>query len=251
MKALLLIESDRVADIARFYLKPLGFEAIHYRNPVKAIDNLVEVDPDAIVISARDFPRHWKIITQMLRAEKDKDECVIVLLKGDAFSLDEAAKATALGVNGVVRDALDDRREQARFQELLKRYIVVDEDRAETRIYPAAWDRLDFIFAHPRSLAAISGKLEAVSAQGISFMPDSPAVVSDLAAGDIIDDCSIRVGSDIFELSCRVIHADRVLGLEIEGMKDEDRRRLEEYLASCPEREMEAILEEGRLQDDR
>jgi hypothetical protein len=249
MKALLLIESDQIADIARFYLKPLGFEAIRYRNPVKAIDNLGEVDPDALIVSARDFPRHWKIIAQTLRAEKDKNECVIVLLKGDSFPLEEAAKATALEVNGVVRDALDDRREQSRFQELLKRYIVVDEDRMENRVYPSAWDKLDFIFAHPRSLSPISGKLEAVSALGISFVPDSPAMVADLAAGEIIDDCSMRVGADIVDLSCRVVHADRVLGLEIERMADDDRSRLESYLASCPAREMEAILEQGRIRD--
>jgi hypothetical protein len=246
MKALFLIESDRIADIARFYLKPLGFEVIRYRNPVKAIDNLAEISPDAIVISARDFPRHWKILAQMVRAEKNKDECVIVLLKGEAFPLEEAAKAAYLGVNGVVKDDLDDRREQGRFQQLLKRYIVVDEDRAADRIMPSAWDRLDFIFSHPHSLAPISGRLEAISSTGLSFVPDAPALASDLAAGDLIEDCSMRVGKDIIGLSCIVVHADRVLGLEILNIADDDRSRLEDYLASCPEREMEAILEQGR-----
>jgi hypothetical protein len=246
MKALFLIESDQIADIARFYLKPLGFEVIRYRNPVKAIDNLDEISPDAIVISARDFPRHWKILAQMVRAEKNKDECVIVLLKGEVFPLEEAAKAAHLQVNGVVKDDLDDRREQGRFQQLLKRYIVVDEDRAADRIQPSAWDRLDFIFSHPRSLAPISGRLEAISSTGLSFVPDAPALAADLAAGDLIDDCSMRVGPDIIGLSCSVVHADRVLGLEILSIADDDRSRLEEYLASCPAREMEAIMEQGR-----
>lgn len=251
MKALLLIESDRIADIARFYLRPLGFDVIRYRNPVKAIDNLEEIDPDALIVSGRDFPRHWKIITQALRAEKDKNECVIVLLKGESFPLEEAAKATALGVNGVLRDDLDDRREQARFQELLKRYIVVDEDRANDRIAPSGWDRLDFMFAHPRSLSPISGRLEAVSSSGLSFVPDCPALASDLIAGDLIDDCSMRVGDDIIDLSCRVVHADRLLGLEIERIADDDFSRLEEYIANCPEREMAAILEQGRRESER
>ena len=88
MKALLLIESDRIANIARFYLRPLGFETIRYRNPVKALDNLEEIDPEAVIMSARDFPRHWKAIAQTIRAEKGKDGCVIVLLKGDSFPLD-------------------------------------------------------------------------------------------------------------------------------------------------------------------
>ena len=43
MKALLLIDNDRAADLARFYLRPLGFEPIRYRSPLKALDNLDEI----------------------------------------------------------------------------------------------------------------------------------------------------------------------------------------------------------------
>jgi hypothetical protein len=245
MKAILLVESDRIADIARFYLKPLGFETVRYRNPVKAIDNLEEIEPDAIVVSARDFPRHWKVLAQSVRATLSKDDCVIVLLKGESFPLEEAAKAAHLGINGVVKDDLDDRREQARFQALLKRYIVVDEERVADRIIPSAWDRLEFMFAHPRSLSPISGKLEAISPVGLSFVPDIPALAADLDSGELIEDCSMRVGPDIIELSCKVAHAGRVLGLEIETIADDDRFRLEDYLSTCPDRTMQAILDRG------
>ena len=245
MKALLLIDSDRIADIARFYLRPLGFETIRYRNPVKTIDNLEEINPDAIVVSARDFPRHWKVLAQAVRAEKNKDECVIVLLKGDGFPLEEAEKAAKIGINGIVKDNLEDRREQGRFQQLLKRYIVVDEERAADRIMPSAWDRLDFMFAHPVSLSPISGKLEAISPTGLSFVADIPALVSDLTTGELIEDCSMRIGPDIVSLSCRVVHSGRVLGLEIESLADDDRLRLDDYLASCPAREMQAIMDRG------
>ncbi len=245
MKALLLIESDRIADIARFYLRPLGFETIRYRNPVKTIDNLEEIDPDAIIVSGRDFPRHWKVLAQAVRATKSKDQCVIVLLKGDSFPLEEAAKAVHIGVNGVVKDNLDDRREQGRFQQLLKRYMVIDEDRAVERILPSAWDKLDLMFAHPKSLSPISGKLEAVSLLGLSFVADIPALASDLETGDLIEDCSMRVGAEIVSLSCRVAHSGRVLGLEIDMMADDDRSRLEDYLESCPERELQAIMDRG------
>jgi len=245
MKALLIIESDRIADIARFYMKPLGFEAMRYRNPVKAIDNLEEIAPDAVVISARDFPRHWKIVAQVIRAERDKGDCVIVLLKGEVFSLEEAAKAAELGVNGVLRDELGDRREQARFQELLKRYIVVDEDRVADRILPSPWDKLDFMFAHPISLMPTTGKLEAISSTGLSFVPDMPALTADLMAGQELEDCSMRIGTAIVDLSCRVVHSGRVLGLEYERLGEGDRSALEAYIASCPEREMRAILEKG------
>jgi hypothetical protein len=245
MKALLVVDSDRISDLARFYLKPLGFEVIRYRNPVKAMDNLEEIGPDAIIMSAKDFPRHWKVLAQAVRAENDKDQCVIILLKGEGFPLEEAAKAAHIGVNGVVRDDLNDLREQGRFQALLKRYMVVDEDREADRIVPSAWDRLDFMFAHPTSLAPIAGRLEAISPTGLSFVPEAPALASDLAAGDLVEDCSMRIGDDIVPLGCRVAHAGRVLGLEIESMADDDRSRLAEYLESCPAREMRAILERG------
>jgi len=244
MKALFLIDNDRIADIARFYLKPLGFETVRYRNPAKAADNLEEIDPDAIIISARDFPRHWKVIARMVRSVKGKDQCIIILLKGETFTVEEAAKATELEVNGVVRDDLDDRREQARFQQLLKRYIVVEEDRAAERIQPAAWDKLDFIFSHPRTLAPISGRLELVSLTGLSFIPDSPALVDDLSAGELIEDCSMRVGPDILDLACIVAHPGRVLGLEIHQMAEGDKAKLEGYLAACPEREIAEILKQ-------
>ena len=123
--------------------------------------------------------------------------------------------------------------------------MVVDEDRAVERIMPSAWDRLDFMFAHPTSLSPISGKLEAVSLLGLSFVADIPALASDLEAGDLIEDCSMRVGAEIVSLSCRVAHSGRVLGLEIDMMADDDRSRLEDYLASCPEREMQAIMDRG------
>jgi len=242
MKALLLVDDDRVADIARFYLRPLGFEAIRYRDPVKAIDNLDEVSPDAVIVSARDYPRHWKTLASVIRSKRGKDECVILLLKGEFFPFEEAAKAAGLGVNGVVRDTLDDRKEQAQFQRLLKRYITVDDSRVADRIAPASWDRLDFMFSHPKTLAPVAGRLETVSATGFSFAPDLPGLVADLQPGSAIEDCSLRAGDRILSLSCRVARTDRVLGLTISSMAAEDRRYFESYLASGPEREMRALL---------
>ena len=55
----------------------------------------------------------------------------------------------------------------------------------------------------------------------------------------------MRVGAEIVSLSCRVAHSGRVLGLEIDMMADDDRSRLEDYLESCPERELQAIMDRG------
>ncbi len=242
MKALLLVESDAVADLARFYLKPLGFEAVRYRNPLKALDNLEEVAPDAVILSARDYPRHWKVIAAAIRAERPKESCVLILLRGDNFTFEEAAKAVAIGVNGVLREDLGDRHEQTRFQRLLKRYIAVEESRASERLAPAEWDRLALMFSHPTSLAPIAGRLETVSKNGFSFIPDSLAAVADLAVGDILEDCSLRAGDRILSLSLEIVRMDRALGLSIRHMTDEEHTYFEAYLEASPEREMRALL---------
>jgi len=242
MKALLLIENDSAADIVRFYLRRLGFESVRYRNPLKALDNLEEIEPDAIVFSARDYPRHWKVIASAVRAQKNKEQCVLILLRGDLFPIEEAAKATELGVNGVVKDNLDDRHEQARFEKLLKRYIKIDDPRAAERLAPSPWDKLDFSFSHPKTLMPIMGKLDTVSQTGVSFAPDNPQLAADLPVGSIIDDCSLRVGDRIFPLSCRLERKGSCLAFSIASMDDKARNYFEQYLRDCPQREMKAML---------
>ncbi len=242
MKALLLIENDSVADIARFYLKPLGFEAVRYRNPLKALDNLAEIEPDAIILSARDYPRHWKVIAATVRAERSKEECVLILLKGEFFPFEEAAKASHLGINGVLRDDLDDRHEQTQFQRLLKRYVNIEDGRGDERVAPSPWDRLDFMFSHPKSLVPVVGRIETVSISGLSFMPESATICRDILAGSILEDCSVRVGDRILSLSCLVARSERVLGLAIHQMEKEEKAFYDEYLNTFSEREMKALL---------
>jgi len=36
-------------------------DLIQYQNARKAIDNLDEIDPQAVVFNGVDFPRHWKV----------------------------------------------------------------------------------------------------------------------------------------------------------------------------------------------
>jgi hypothetical protein len=100
-------------------------------------------------MSAQDFPRHWKSIVVNIRASRPKDECAVILLKGDWFPFEEAAKAAHLGVNGVVRENLTDKTERSRFQQILKRYMEIDDSRLTDRQVPDELDRVDFMFSHP------------------------------------------------------------------------------------------------------
>ncbi|TFG84877.1 MAG: PilZ domain-containing protein [Spirochaetales bacterium] len=242
MKALLIVENDDIAKLAGFYLKPLGFDVIRYRDPLKALDNLEEIDPDAVIMSARDFPRHWKSIVVNIRSFHEKTDCIVIILKGEFFPFEEAAKAAHLGVNGVVREDFADRSELGRFQKILKRYIEVDEARISDRQQPDEWDRLDFTFGHPRTLALVSGRIETISATGLSFLADFPALVADLEPGDMIEDGSLRVDRDIVPCPCVVVRNGAVMAFKFDSMESKDLAELEQYLKSRTERQITGLL---------
>ncbi len=131
MKLLLVLDSDESYNLISLYVKPLGFELIRYRHAVKAMDNIDEVDPRAIVISARDFPRHWKTMVQFFRSERSRDECPVIILTGEDFTVEERSKASFLGVSGTILEKLDSPAEIERFHGIISRYLPVDEKRAQ------------------------------------------------------------------------------------------------------------------------
>ncbi|MDR0452253.1 MAG: hypothetical protein LBH15_04355 [Treponema sp.] len=98
-------------------------EIICYSQALKAMDNIEEVDPHAMVVSACDFPRHWKTIVQYVRQERSKRRCPIIVLHGDNFGADDAAKAHFIGVNAVVPDSLPPEDKAGRILDVLDRYF--------------------------------------------------------------------------------------------------------------------------------
>ena len=215
---------------------------IRYNDPLKALDNLEEIRPDAIVMSAQDFPRHWKSIVVNIRATRPKNECAVILLKGDWFPFEEAAKAAHLGVNGVVRENLADKTERSRFQQILKRYMEIDDSRLTDRQVPDELDRVDFMFSHPVRYTPVPGRIETISSNGLSFLPDAPALASDLEIGTSIPDASLRIDNTIIFFACKLVRTGHMLAFSFENMPPDSRELVSSYLNLRTEREMKALL---------
>ncbi len=237
MKALLVIGSEVAHKLVSFYLRPLGFEIIRYRQPLKAMDNVDEVDPDAVIVSAEDFPRHWKTLVQFIRSDRSTLRTVIVILKGSHFPFEEAAKAAHIGVNGIVSENLDHPDELDRLQSILGRYAPVRENRAAHRMRPADWDRIEFVFSRPDDGSIVAGRVESISSSGLAFLPDHPGSVASLQSGMELTDCSLRAGDSILSPSCGVVRVDRVIALTFTSFDDAERAALETYLQERPLRE--------------
>jgi hypothetical protein len=236
MKAMLVVGSDTAYKLAGFYIRPLGFELIRYRQAIKAMDNIDEVDPDAVIVSAADFPRHWKTLVQFIRSERLKEKTVVIILKGACFPYEEAAKAAFIGVNGIVSENLDNPDELDRLQGILGRYTPLENARQSRRVRPADWDRLEFLFSLPDSLTVITGRVESISGNGISFRPDFPALVDALKPGAVLSECSLRAGDAILSPSAEVVRVDRSLSLALTFVPEES-AALDAYLRDRPLRE--------------
>lgn len=247
MKLLLVVASEATYNLISYFIKPLGLEPIRYRQALKAMDNIDEVDPDGVIISAEDFPRHWKTLVQFIRSERPKDKTAIVILKGPHFPFEEAAKASYIGVNGIVSENLDDPEEQDRLQGILSRYIPVEAKRGAKRIRPNAWDSLGLIFSHPKDGKLITGTVETLSLTGLSFLPDQGRWLENLYLETPIPQTSLRVGDQVLSPLCSIARTGRIISLHFDSFPPGEQGILEKYLLERPLLERKRQASQGQL----
>ena len=234
MKLLLVLQSDETYNLISVFVKPLGFELIHYNHILKAMDNIDEVDPCAIVISARDFPRHWKTMVQFVRSARSKEDCPIILLKGSNFPQEEMHKASYLGVSGIVLEALDNSAEIERLQGILSRYLPVDEKRRSRRFRIESWEKLGFTFVSPAAKTLVTGAIKTISSTGLSFLPDYPELMGEIALNMDLNECSLRAGDSILSPVCRLTRTGRIVSMEFLSFPAGEQKTLEAYIESRP-----------------
>jgi hypothetical protein len=239
MKLLLIMGSDDTYQLVSYHIKSLGFELIRYRHVLKAMDNVDEVDPAGIVVSAEDFPRHWKTLVQFIRFERTKDACPIILLKGNAFPIEEMAKAYFLEVNGTVSEDLSDPAEIEKLKNLLSSSGVVEKRRAR-RFHVNLGNRLGLILSNPLHKYLIPGEIKTLSKSGVSFAPSYPDLTKDMGADLEVPGCSLRTGDAILSPVCRVVRVGESVFLEFISFPGNEQKILESYLDALPVQEVEA-----------
>jgi len=234
MKLLVVLNSDEIFNFISLNVKPLGFELIRYFHILKAMDNIDEIEPRAIVISARDFPRHWKAFVQFVRAQRSKEDCPIIILTSENFPIEEKSKASFLGVSGMVTDALDDPSEMDRLQGILGRYLPVNEKRRSHRIHVENGYGFGYLFVQPDDGVLVTGAIRDISAGGLSFLPDNPNLMKSIGLNAELAECSLRAGDSIFSPTCRLARTGRIVSMEFLSMPEKDREAFDRYITHLP-----------------
>jgi hypothetical protein len=236
MKMLLVATGAEHAVALGYHLKPLGFTLEHCPDPVQVIEHLEELDPQAILFHAGDFPRHWKTLLKLVREKKPREELIFLLIAPEGFEMEDAAKAAHLGVNGILKDALSDKKELYRLEEIIRRYRSVQDKRNFTRLVPQDSDQLGFAFTHPKRMALVTGTIREISIQGSSFLPARPSGVADLIVGTEIKACSLKVDDLIIGVDCKVTRNREELGFQFLSFEEGGHHALLKYIQSRAER---------------
>jgi hypothetical protein len=229
MKLLLVFSADDNCNIISRSIRPLGFEMIRYRQVLKAMDNIDEINPSAIVVSARDFPRHWKFLVQFVRTERANETCPIVILKGGNFSAEETTSAYFLGVSGVIDDSLNSPSEIDRLQNILS-LAPLQEKRKHRRFHIEPWHRACILAVNRREKALVTGDVKNISAGGLAFVPANSPPVGDASLNDQFNECSIRLGDSILSPVCRLIRAGEKPAMEFTSFPEAEERMFEQFI---------------------
>ena len=90
MKMILVAAGGEHAIPLGYHLKPLGFTVEHFTDPVRVTERLEEIDPQAIIFNAGDFPRHWKPLLKLAREKKPREELIFLLMAPEDFREEDA-----------------------------------------------------------------------------------------------------------------------------------------------------------------
>ena len=102
MKALIISDKQEIIDFSEKFLKENGYDIIVYRWLLKAIDNIEEIQPDLIFLSAAEYPRHWKTLASFVKSGIGGNNVQIYLYAPDSLSDEEKRKAVELGIQNYI-----------------------------------------------------------------------------------------------------------------------------------------------------
>ncbi len=100
MKALLIADDELAITNISQVLETAGYDVIVYKWLLKALDNIEEIAPHLIVVSTKDYPRHWKTLTQFAETAFSGYRPEVVLYTDGTLDEEELKKAEALKVRG-------------------------------------------------------------------------------------------------------------------------------------------------------
>lgn len=212
MKAIIICDDEDVIAKVDAVLASLSYDTIIYRWLLKALDNIEEIRPDIVVVSASDYPRHWKTLTQFIKSGIGGKIPDVILYVPESFSDAEKKKARQLGIKGIFSSS--DKSGISLFRSIVTSPIgepAPSLEEAETDVPDAeaasisemetvspeglSDDKIGTaVFTHPKTGAFVTGSIRRLSDGNAEFTADIPSLTQGISPGDRIEELSLRTG---------------------------------------------------------
>ena len=241
MKALLIADDELAITNISQVLETAGYDVIVYKWLLKALDNIEEIAPHLIVVSTKDYPRHWKTLTQFASTAFGGYRPEVVLYTDGTLDEEELRKAQALKVRGwfesVDVEGLD------KLRQILTKEIdiysgkLVDEegkphqdDITEFALRPPYSDDSEeeiieddnhgviycsYMFTNPLTGILVSGSTKNFNGQTFEFEPDIMDLTKNLSVGTKINIGTLKIQDSIKPAPAVVKSNSQTLLLEL------------------------------------
>ncbi len=228
MIMVLISESEDKSKTLMKFFEEQSIDIIHYSSPMKALDNLAEIRPDAIVIDTIDFPRHWKVITQYVRYSNSKNDVVLILIVNTLFSAFEVDKATSIGVQGIINIDTPSEVVVNNAKDILAKYKSSSFKTRRNFNEEFSSDDCSFLFVEPETECIVTGKVKDLHTDSLLFIPD--IALDEIDRDEVLKNCSLKIKDRIMTPSCRVVEVNNYLNLEFIDINEEEAKIIEELL---------------------
>ena len=207
MKAIIICDDEELIGKVDSALASLSYDTIIYRWLLKALDNIEEIRPDIVVVSASDYPRHWKTLTQFIKSGIAGKIPDVILYAPKSFSETEKMKAQKLGIKGIFDSCDEDG--MSFFRSIVNSptgALSPDPEKADKERSAEAASISETlsaeglsdskigtaVFTHPKTGAFVTGTIRSLSDGSAEFTADIPSLAAEIASGDKIEELSMR-----------------------------------------------------------
>ena len=188
MKVLLIADEEDFIEKATAKLNDNGFDVITYRWLLKAMDNVEEIAPEVIIVSAASYPRHWKTLVSFVQTGLSKIVPKVILYIQRSLDNEEIKKTEALNICGIFNSI-----DENGLNEILD--LISDKKSKDYSL----------IITNSKTVAFVTGKILSYENDVISFEPDLPASVSALPEDQKITQATLKNKNSIKYISAKIV----------------------------------------------
>ncbi len=225
MKLMVIAEDKEFLNCLEEHFTPLDAWIITYRNPLKGIDNIREINPDVLLFSEKDFPRHWGVATKTL-CECHKEASFILIVRPQ-FRKRSVHRATFLGVHGFFRVGDPLHALEAQIRHLRKSSLIED-------FSPPKRKQAIFCFlTDPRTLEVISTEVVELSPTGAIVKPLEGHRALRLKPEDLLRTCSLRIGKEFLTFQGIIEKTGSLLSFRFHQISTDFEKKLQRGVCQC------------------